>query len=617
MTLRRVVASNLTPETMRTPPVNTVWFPLATEATFTAGTTSPSGLVANNQIAGTSISTNAVLSINAAGAEWNPLGGVRHTAGSAAFWDIVPTGADLTFLQNMLDLSNFAEGETLVVGFELIAPAGWTTASDPNEHTVSNVCICIGDLSSGNGGYSFEISGVERPQITFWGQGATAQASVLSTTGSNFLRANNRNSVVFELIRTDTPNFFTVKAHVLSEDEGYSSTAYTTARDLSDPTNGGTAAPGCGTAGIRIARRRSSAVAQTNRGETLRNLWIARFPSQMYAFPKRACLEMMAYPNRLPPALRRFSGDDTVYQGPDGNADKTFGEIALADMFVYADGATPFAATPEMTLEVEQPVTPSVSKLSQIFSHQQYFADSTVEGLLRVNQALGQPYKFARFKTGEWANTLLFSAHKEDISNRGRAECTWQGPPVTMPIGVTFWMALRVNFDFDPPDVGQLAFMQLFPGYFSGSGLYPMWTMELDTTNKRLACKYSWSDQPDTLQEDITREDVYLPGYSNDLFGQWNDFVVKHRVHWDENEAPFTQIWLNGTLILERYEPYGYPGPAGLTGKSTDPFLRTGIYPPSPYITPNTERRMRVSRFFGAKNGGDYSLATIRDALTA
>ncbi|RVT48392.1 hypothetical protein [Rubrivivax albus] len=615
MTLKRVLTGRITPPGTQIPPVPVLWWPLDTAGAVTAGTTCGAGLTDLGQD-GNSIATDAVLQVNAAGATWNPRGGLTHTAGSAAYWDIVPTSDDLTFAQGMLDLSNFAEGECLVMGCEIVTPAGWTTPGDPNDHEFSSVCLCIGDLSAGNGGYSFEISGVERPQITFWGQGASAQAAVLSTTGSNFLRAGNRNVVVFELIRAATPSHFIVRAHVISDDEGYSATGYTAERDFSDAVNSGTAAPGCGTAGLRIARRRSATSGQTNRGETLRNVWIARFPSQMFSFPKRCALEMYAYPNRLPPALRRFENDQTIYQGPDGNADKTFGEISLADMFVYVDGATPFASTPELTMEVEQPVTPSISKLSAISAHPNYSSDSTFEGLLRQNPALGGP-KFGRYKTGTWANTLIFSAHKEDISNRGRCEITWQGPPVTMPLGVTFWMAERVYLDFPPPDVGQLVIMQLFPGYFAGSGLFPMWTLELDTTNKRLYCKFSQSDQPDTVQADIVRNDVYMPGYSDDLFQGWHDIVVQHRVHWDATEGPFTRIWLDGVQILEHAQAYGYPGPAGLTGKSTDPFLRCGIYPPSPYITPNTTRDVRVARFFGCKNVGNYNEPLIRAALTA
>lgn len=603
------------PSGIGTPPVPCIWYPLPTGSATTAGTTSPSGLVAMDQAA-SSIATSAVLQVAASGHAWNPTGGLVHTAGSAAYWDVVPTGGDLTQLQAMLDLANYVEGETLLFGCEVIAPAGWTTPSDPNEHLFSSVCLCVGDFASGAGGYSFEISGVERPQLSYWGQGATAQAAVISTTGSNFLRAANRNVVVFELIKAAAAHTFVVRAHVVSDDEGYSATAYTSEVDLSDPGNGGTAAPGPGTAGLRIARRRSAVTGQTNRGETLRNLWLARFPTQMYSTPRRAAEEMYAVPNALPLAVRNFRGDDTLYQGPDGNADKTFGEINLADMFVYIDGATAFADTPEVTMEVEQPVTPSISKLSAITAHPNYSSDSTFEGLLRQNPALGGP-KFGRYKTGTWANTLIFSAHKEDISNRGRAEVTWQGPPVTMPLGVEFWMAGRFYLDFDEPDVGQLVLMQLFPGYFSGSGLYPPWTFEIDTTNKRLYCKFSWAAEADTLQEDITRNDVYFSGYSSSMYGRWLDIVVQHKVHWDEAEGPFTRIWLDGTQVLDHAQPYGYQGPSGITGKDTDPFLRCGIYPPSPYLTPNTARDVRVARFFGAKNAGSYSAAQVRSALTA
>jgi hypothetical protein len=422
---------------------------------------------------------------------------------------------------------------------------------------------------------------------------------------------------VFELIKAAAVGEFIVRAHVVSDGEGYSSTAYTTARDLRDTANGGTAAPGPGTHGLRIARRRDATNSgQKNRGEIMRNVWLARFPSQMFTTPRQLAVEMYAMPNSLPQALRNFRGDDTVYQGPDGNADKTFGELALADMFVYVDGATPLASTPEVTLEMEQPVTPSVSKLSQITSHQNYTSTSEFEGVLRQNPALGGP-KFGRYKTGTWANTLLFSAHKSDISNRGRCEATWQGPPVTMPLGVDFWMAKRVYLDFPEPSVGQLVLMQLFPGYFSGSGLFPPWTFEIDTTNKRLYCKFSWAAAPNTVQADITRNDVFFSGYGPGLFQAWNDIVVQHRVHWDAAENPFTRVWLNGTQVLDHAQPYGYQGPSGVTGKDTDPFLRCGIYPPSPFITPDTARDVRVARFFGCKNAGSYTQAQVRAALTA
>lgn len=600
------------PLCMIKPPVRVLWWPIADHSgTPTAGTESSSGLAVNGQTAGVSITKKAVLGVNAAGATWHPTGGITQPDGSAAYFDVVPTGDELTFLQTMLDLSGLVEGETIMVGAELLAPAGWAAA-----HATSHTVLSFGNFAaaSASGGVDFGISGVERPQVLVWAKGATAQLAPVTPIGG-FLQENTRNVIVWEITCTE-PGWFKARSHVGTPASGVSSSGWTTAVSWADAANGGTAAPGAGGFGIRMFRRNGSTTNQANKGETHRNVWVARLNEETEGVAKRLCLEMLLTPNNLPRWLRTLAGDAITYTGPDGNANKTFGDIALEDMFVYLDGATPFSQLPEMTIEVEQPVTPSVSKISIITTHQQYSSDANAEGLLRMNPALGNAYKFGRFKTGPFANAVLFSGHKDDISNRGRAECTWQGPAVTLPLGVDFWMAGRLYLDFPPPDVGQLVIMQLFPGY-SGTGMFPMWTFELDTTNKRFIAKYGWTDEPDSIQSDIVRTDVEMPGYGPGLFQRWFDLIVKHRIHWDAAQSPRTEIWLDGVKILDRAEPYGYRGPSGQNGKSLDPFARCGIYPPSPYLTPNTTRDVYVSRFFVAKNVGNYPEYVVRDALTA
>lgn len=591
---------------MLPPPYFALWYPLSDQSgTPTASDETPNGLGVNGI---GSITKAAVLGVNAGGASYAATGGVVHAATSAAYWDVIPTGAELAQLQERLDLSGMFEGETIMVGAELIAPAGWAA-----NHTSSNTVFSFGTLSSGSasGGVDFGISSVERPQILVWGADATAQL-VVTPTG-DFLIDSSRNCVVWEVTCT-AENTFKARSHV-RHNNGLTSSDWTGALDWSNPDFDGTAAPGCGTACIRIGRRNGTTTNQTNKGETLRNVWVMRLPEETFGVAARACAEMWLTPNQMPRIIRAYSGDATVFTGPDGNANKTFGVIDSDDMFVYLDGATAFTDHPETTIEVEQPASPTITKLSAIASHVQYVTNTDVEALTRVDDSLG-PYKLARMKTGAFANSVLFSAHKSDISNRGRSEATWQGPSVSLPYGVDLWTAMRVYFDFDPPDVGQLVFHQLYPGY-SGSGLFPPFVLKLDTTNKHIVCEFRWSDQENTLPEDMQLIEQVVPGYGDALFRRWVDIVMLQSINWDESASPFTRIWIDGAQVFERFGPFGYRGPSGQTGKTTAPFTRCGIYPPSPYITPDTKRDFYFKRFFVAKNVGGYTNVQLRDALTA
>jgi hypothetical protein len=596
----------ITPPQMLSPPGFCLWYPLADNTgTPTAGHTSVNALNVN----GIGIITKtAVVGVNAAGSSYVSTGGILHASGSAAYWDIVPSGDELSLLQANLDMSTLVEGQTIIIGCEFITPAGWAAA-----HTSSNTIFSFGTLTSGSvsGGADFGVSSVERPQVLVWGKDATAQTVVTPTGG--FVLDSERNCIVWEVTCT-APNTFKTRSHVVNSTGGTSSD-WTTPADWSNPASSGTAAPSCGTVGIRLARRNGSTTNQTNRGEVIRNVWLATINEETTGVAYRSCLELQAFPNQLPRIIRNYIGDPTIFTGPDGNANKTFGDILPEDMFVYLDGATAFADHPEISLEVEQPASPTVTKLSTIATHTKYVSDANVEGLEKVNPAYGT-YKFARMKTGAFANSVLFSAHKSDISNRGRSEITWQGAPVTLPYGVKLWTAFRVYFDFDPPDVGQLIFHQLYPGY-SGTGMFPPFVLKLDTTNKAFKCEFRWAPEENTLPEHMVLEELDMPGYSSAIFGTWLDFVIEQNLNWDESQNPYTRVYVGGILALERLGPVGYRGPSGQNGKSLAPFTRCGIYPPSPYITPNTKRDFYFSRFFVSKDSGAYNVNTLREALTA
>lgn len=601
------------PHAMKKPPMRIFWYPLHDlSGTPTAGNTSANGLVANGQHDGVSISTVATLGVNAAGATYASTGGVTHTLSSAAYWTVTPAGADATTLNQVLDLATFVAGETLIFALELITPAGWAAA-----HDTTNTLLCVGNMASGQGGYAFEINSSERPQFAYWGKGATAGAAAVGTSGSNFVREGERNVLLYELICTAV-NTFKMRVHVVSATDGYSVTADTAAFSAADSANGGTAAPGTAGVGFRIARRQGASSNQTQKGETIRNVWIARFASEMFSAPKRFALEMWACPNRLPPYLRGFTEDLSPDLGPDGNANKAFGEITLADMFVYLDGSTPIASHPETTVEIET----TSYKFSTIATNPQYINTADFEGTTRIDTTVGG-YKFGRHKTGTFKDWFIFSAMKHDQSNRGRAEVKWAGDTVAVPFGVEFWFGERFYFDFMPDEnmVGQLLVHQLFAGW-AGSGLFPLFTITLNTSDERLEIGWRWSDKANTVAADMNTEVRIVPAYSTPaafrtLFQRPVNLVIKHKLHWDASQGPYTQVWIDGVLVMERFGPVGYRGPSGLTGKTVQPFPQTGIYPPSTYLTPDTRRDVYIRRYFACKNVGNYSEPLIRAALVA
>lgn len=572
---------------------------------------------------GNSISKTAVATVNAAGATYSADGGVVCTNASAYFLDVVPTGAELTELQQRLDMAAMVENETLLVWATLTTPAGWAAA-----HTTTNTLFSFGSLASGSasGGMDFGIGSTERPQIIAWAKGATAQFGTVMAPDAGFAIDSALNAIVWEVVCT-AANTFKVRVHLCAGTGVVTSSAFSTTYNLADAANGGTAAPGCGTTGIRMLRRNGTTTNQTQRDERVRQIGFTRLPATYEGVAAQACRELYARPASIPRVLRDLRGDVTVNTGPDGNADRTFGAISEADMFVYMDGGTAIASHPLFTIETEAGPNKSSGSSAPLSSNPYYVNDTDFEGTNRASAPSQR--KFGRHKTGPWAGWIIASGNKLDGGNRGRAEVKWTGTSVEIQNGVEMWVAGRYYFDFMTAEgqAGQLVVNQLFPGPVpadnASHGLFPPFTFTLDTTNERLKIELRTAATTPTLPADMITHEEFPAAYSTregfrTLLQRNVDIVMLHRMHWDAAQGPRLRIWIDGTLILDYARPYGYRGPKGGTdAKTTNCYVQAGIYPPSPFLTPNTKRDVYIKRLFACKNAGNYTEAQIRAALTA
>ncbi|RZJ12069.1 MAG: hypothetical protein EOP39_04585 [Rubrivivax sp.] len=592
----------------------------ATNDTFTP-------VLATLSQAGNSITKTAVATVSAAGASYEAAGGVTCPTGSAYFLDVVPTAGELTTLQQKLDMAAMVAGETLLVWATFTTPSGWAAA-----HSSSNSLFAFGNLVSGSasGGVDFGIGSTERPQILSWAKGATAVMATVNNTDIGFCIDSALHAIVWELVCT-AANTFKVRMHMCAGSGIVTTGAYTGELNFADPTNSGTAAPGCGTTGIRMLRRVGTTTNQTARSETVRQLGFARLPGEYVGIGPRACIELYRRPGDIPSVLRTFTGDVTVDSGPDGNADRSFGAITEADMFVFLDGGTALASHPLFTIETEGGPNKSSGSSAPITSNVNYVSNSAFEGTLRSGTS---EVKFGRHKTGTWAGWITVSGRKLDGGNRGRAETKWTGGNVEILPGVEHWMAGLYYFDFmtEPGQAGQLVIMQKFPGPVpkenSLYGLYPPFAITLDTTLEKLKVQFGTgystiSDVAPTLPSDMVLTDTYPAPYNTreafrTLLQTPVSIVVKHKWHWDVTQGPRCQVWVNGVQIVDRAEAYGYRSPkGGADAKTTNGYFQCGIYPPSPYLTPNTKRDVYIKRAFCCKNVGNYTEAQIRAALTA
>ncbi|NQU43416.1 hypothetical protein HQ520_09020, partial [bacterium] len=287
-----------------------------------------------------------------------------------------------------------------------------------------------------------------------------------------------------------------------------------------------------------------------------------------------------------------------------GNANKTFAPILMADMFVYADGSMPLSAMPDADLDVERPIQTDAqgnlltdpanplqylwdrtwqASLNNLPTHPRYVNNDDFEGALRYDQTKG-PHKFGRIKTGSFADTLIFSGHKNDLrygTSRGRAEMGWISDDLSIPNGVEFWFAMHSYFAVPEPQAtaGQLVVFQLFPNPYT-AGLYPMVTLTLDTTADVLRMNLRYCTESPSLQGvNIEEVDPAFPEQYTGIVNQWNDIVFKGRLGWDVNQHdPYLQVYINDTQILDYTGLVGYRGP-GQNGIAVSTAIKFGLYP--------------------------------------
>lgn len=584
-----------------------------------AGDTFPSYLSAIGQAA-VSLTKTAVVAIPSAGATYGASGGIVNTSGSC-YLDVIPTSDELTTLQQKLDMAQMQAGETLMVGATFDTPAGWAAA-----HSSTHTIFSFGNFASGSasGGLECGISGAERPQVLAWAKGATAQFATAIAPDCGFCTDSARQSVVWE-IQCAAANTFQFRMHRMSDATGATSSAWSTAYNLSDAANAGTAAPGCGTFGVRMLRRNGTTTNNAQRGETHRMVWWTRLPGGGEGVAARACMEQWFRPADLPRAIRAFAGDVAVYTGADGNADNTIGDIALPDMFVRLDHARAITAQPVFSIEALGGAYKSSGATAPFASAVGYVSAADFEGQLRADLTR----KVGRVLTGPRAGYWLFSGDKRDTSaNRGRAEAKWQGSNVELTLGVEYWYAGRYYFDFmtDASSTGQLVFFQLFAGYTpsdSAYGIGPIFTMSLDQTNERLWLETRSGSTTPTLPADVTKIDHYpaafaTPELFRSLLQREVNIVAKLKPHYDVAQSPRAQVWIDGVQVLDYSGPFGYRGPkGGADAKSTAPLVQLGCYPTSPTMVPNTSRDIYIKNPIFFKNVGGYSEPVARAALTA
>lgn len=586
------------------------------------------GLAINGQHHGISFAQPAVLTVLANGASYHADGGL--TQAGSAYYTVLPTGAELAALQDHFDLGSMVAGESLLVGVSAVMPAGWAAA-----HSAQNTVVCLGNLTSGSasGGIDFGINSSERPQIVTWPIGGTAGVTTTPTTTA--LLADGKNAWCYELSCT-AANTFRMRVHLRNPSNGVAeSSAWTSAADLS---TGGTGCPSVGTAGMRISRRNGSATLQAQNSERYLSVWWARLSDTTLGVAARAVEEAWQQPFSLPEIIRISDVDPLIYGGPTGNADKSWGEIALSDMFVYLDPATAFEDHPPGT-NIEVGI--SALKLDNLAaagtisapspSGCYYVDDSDFKGIVRPD---GSP-KWGLHKTGTFAGKIRASANRNDPgplgvpdpnSYRGRAEAK---TTIALPTGVPIWFAAERYLDFTPgvdATLGNLVFAQLFAGYASaGSGLVANFLLAMRTSDPlRVSVDQKYSlVSPTTSANVLTYPDVpyALAPYSGSYEAlqsfckRWIKIVGYALLSADEADDPFLQLWIDGVLLYERLGPNIYAGPSS-DGKSTDPFWQRGIYTPS-IQSPDTNRDVICGRDFVCRDTGSYSEAQVRAALTA
>ncbi len=619
------LAQGLVPEGAITPPMRMFWLPLDTGGT-TTGATFPSGFARRIGITGTTRNDAATLTVTAGAVSLANGGGLTWASGANANLQVSPASGDaLTFLDQLLDLAALGVGQTIMVGAEVQTPAGWAAAL-----TTSATILSVGGFgASDGGGWAVGVASNERPTFFWRAVGASAVGSSIvnlvgvDTTGS--LIENARNAVVFELQCT-AANTFKARAHISSSPGTTYTGAWSADVNLSDPGQGGTAAPGpVASAGVRIGGRKDG-TSNANRmlnGETIRNVWAVQFPAPpRESIGPRCCEEMLLRMGCRPRTLTLYDEDAVdIADSPDGTYDAGFGILTLGDAFVAMDGKRATTAHPQFTIITETSTDKGSNKSTNIDSiNPRWVSTADYEGTQRIAASPGG-LKYARTELAPASvayPAFLFSSYPTDQSNRSRCEAGWRGEDVTVPFGVDLWAAMLLWYDFDMGASPQhVTISQVYHGGVN-AGINPDYGIHLyaDTIKAEFRhCAVVGMTKAD--QQLVTYNLTGLPAAKR---GAWFDIVVKMRRDWDPSGSGYVKLWVDGVQLVDYVGPIGYRGPALADGVSVPlaPEMRFGNYPGSVTAwTPDLPRDVYIRRAFMWKDVGAYTIDQVRAALQA
>ena len=668
--------ANVLPDVFSAPLGRTLYWPMDTGSGVITGSTTQSGFNAHGAPS-IGLDVPLTLTVTSGTVSYSTTGGLIFPSGGGgtAYGAFNPSaGASRDFIESMLDLETLLEGESLLVMMDMTTPANWGV-----DKITGNCMVCVGQLDAtlGNRGYSFELTTTEVPIVTVFADGRSAGSptSITPSNGST-VPSGGRSIVGWQLEALENGALTCrLRTYVLGVDGILGTSSWSDSFDMTEASNGGTGVPGLtDTSGIRVGRRhRSGTPNQCFWSERISSVIITRWQEEEInlAFVKRAMLNLLALPNNLPSTIRQgevnVSTLDSSSEAGDGTADRTFGNILRSDMFLYIDGAATIASHPKFSVEIEAPmVTGDIDPATGLVGmgpaywtntpvlqpngggkyhwdtawlrnslnlevHPLYTNTVDWEGVGRWNPEVGVAgdHKFGRVKTGTFANSFLFSAFKPDQNYgtpRGRSMLMWHGGSASPVHGVEFWHAMRWYFDIDEPTVtvGNLLFWQIFAQPWR-AGMFPPMHLTLDTQNNTLRTQHAYSTVSPSIEGVNTisaNTNLSLADYPT-LLKRWVDVCVKIRCGTDVAlEQPYVRYYIDDTLVHSLDDvPIGYMPllKNANTGIVYDlaPMVAMGAYPPSTFLTPNTERNIYLKRGIVCKNEGGYTLADMRAALDA
>lgn len=622
--LARRPAGRLVPSGSVAPPVRCLWFPLHTGTSAVTGGTSESGFARQLGVTGTTRGDAATLTVLSGSVAWNPLFGLTFNAPANARLALDPASGDaLAFLLALLNLADYQVGQTLMVGCEVETPAGWAAALAGSVTLVS-----FGEFGAGAGGLAFGVASNERPTIFRRAAGASALgATVVNLVGvdvTGSMADAARNAVVYELQCT-APHTFIARGHLSSAAGTVYTGAWSDPIDLSDPANGGTAAPApAASAGVRIGGRKNAANNEfrLQLGETLRNVWFAQFPTAPRdSIGPKCCNDMLLLRGVLPRTLRYYSADDVdIAESPDGRYDQAFPPVTLGDMFVAIDGSREITDHPQFTVIAETSTSKGSNKSTNIDAlNPEWVSTADYEGTLRIADDPGG-LKFGRSELAPASvatPAFVLSSYPTDQSNRNRSEVAWRGPDVTVPYGDVMWIAMRCWYDFDMGlgDGQHVTCSQIYHGGVN-AGLNPFYGVSL--YQDKISVEFRHCAIEGMTKADQVLVPFPLWGRPDLVRGRWFDMVAKVKLHWDAAQSPFVQFWVDDELVIDYAGPVGYRGPGLKDGNLVPlaPEIRFGNYPGNVTAwSPDTTRDFWLRRAFACRNVGNYTLAQIRAAL--